>query len=91
MKSKEEMAKELSLNCCFKIGDAIEIIEEVIKRETTITDIVTMYESYGARWDDAELVEYVNDDTNEKYSIDEIMSWGCFFRLTSGMIISWKY
>lgn len=90
---KEKLINEI-MTQCFNKEDATEIVDIILKLEgENIKDIVSMWEDCGARWDDEEVVEYVNmgEAEEDKLSLNEIMAWDNFFRLKSGLIISWKY
>jgi hypothetical protein len=97
---KEEYIESLILNNCFNRQDAKEVVEIIIKEEKIEVgkgeyDFSRMYDYHGARWSEEEVVEYINDDyrgeDEKKVTVDDIMKWENFYRLKSGLIISWKY
>ena len=91
MKSKEIMANELIESLAFNCGDAKELVDIILSKEKEVYDIVNLYSIKGARWEEKELVDYVNEGWNEKVTLDEVLNMSCFYRLTSGLIVSWDY
>ena len=92
MLKKEQLINELVVNSAFKQEDAEEIVDIILKNEgENVSDITNLWLSMGARWDEEEVVEYVNEDSETQYSLNDILSWDCFYRLKSGLIISWRY
>ena len=94
-----EHIEKIKNYCIFSEQDAKEVFELIIKNER-VTDVdsfdfVRAYEDFGARWDDKELYEYYNEGWNkdEYITVEELLgdSSPIFTRLTSGLIISWKY
>jgi hypothetical protein len=82
-------------NNCFNEQDAKEVADIIIKEENVTEpenyDFSRAYDDKGARWNEEEVVNYVNMESDEKLSLEDIMKWPNFYRLTSGLIVSWNY
>lgn len=89
--------ESLVINNCFSEQDAKEVIDIIVQHEK-VTDLENFdfskaYDERGARWDDDELLEYVNEEypKDEQVTIEDIFQHDIFHRLSSGLIISWNY
>lgn len=83
-------------NFNYSIEDAKTIIDFITKvdnkRDFNSINWFHQFESNSARWEVEELVAYVNEDSEENMTIEEILKRDdVFCRLPSGLIFSWKY
>lgn len=92
MLNKEKMISELIESLAFNYGDAKELVDIILNEEKEVNDIVSLYSIKGARREEKELVDYINEGREEELTLEEVFANNkCFYRLTSGLIVSWDY
>jgi hypothetical protein len=78
----------------FKMNKYYEDLSINFKDKNTF-DFVSAYSMFGARWNDEELYSYINGGYGEgkHTTVEEIFKKlpDVFFRLSTGLIISYKY
>lgn len=89
--NKEKMIIELMENLAFKYEDSKELVNIILNNEKEVKDIVNLYCMKGARWTESEIISYINAGWDEKMTIEEVLEMDCFYKLSSGLIVSWDY
>ena len=96
MAKRLELIEQLVQSATLGIMEAIEVIDILIKEKfiniLKVVDIGSEWDKYGSIWSEHEILSYVNEDKKDNQSsMDDILSWGIFYQLKTGKIISWNY
>ena len=92
MLKKESMINELMEGLAFNYEDAKELVDIILNKEKDINDIVTLYSIKGCRWEEEDLINFIEMSTGKFLPIEKILNnMDCFYRLKSGLIVSWDF
>lgn len=86
------MIRELMEEFTFNREESEELLNIIFSKEEVVADIVDLYYKKGCSWSEEGLINFIKMSTNGDFTIEEILNnMDCFYRLKSGVIISWDF
>lgn len=96
MAKRLDLIQQLVQSATLSILEGIEVVEILIRNKlidvSKVKDIGSEWGTYGSTWSTNEVLSYVNEGKKDNLStMKDILSWGIFYQLNTGKIISWNY